>query len=224
MSTQASPILSGQVLFATLSFSNITGNNTGDADIGEAQMFVDIYDMGSGLGLADNQVYFDFRNTGPEASSITQIFFDDGTLLGISELSESTGVSYIEDEVPIRGGLPGGNTVSFSADFNVDPSSPVQPNGINPGESLGILFDLINDKTLQDTLKALDPGITDPQSDQSLRIGFHVQGYDSEGSESFVNNPPPIIVVPAAPEPNALALLGLGIAIMSFTGMRNKRI
>ena len=60
--------------------------------------------------------------------------------------------------------------------------APAQPNGVNPGESLGIVFDLIGGQAFADTIAAL--------ADGGLRIGIHVQGFEDGGSESFVNNGP----------------------------------
>jgi len=45
-------------------------------------------------------------------------------------------------------------------------------------------------------------GLNSPKTVGSLRIGIHVQGFDGEGSESFVNTPVPGAVL--------LGLLGLG--------------
>lgn len=50
-------------------------------------------------------------------------------------------------------------------------------------EKLGIVFDLESGGTFDQVLSELDDG--------TLRIGIHVQGYSSGGSESFVNVPVP---------------------------------
>ena len=63
---------------AKYGFTNITNNNAGDLAIGEAQLFVEVTEFALG------QVLFEFSNTGPAASSITDAYFDDGTLLGIA--------------------------------------------------------------------------------------------------------------------------------------------
>jgi hypothetical protein len=198
----------------TYGFDCITNNLAGDCTIGEAQLSVDVT-----AGPLANQVTFTFNNVGAGASSIADVYFDDGTLLGISALRDaddsivalgglgSPGVDFSLGAAPPD--LPGGNTVvppfNVTAGFLADSDAPAQPNGVNPGEFLQIVFNLQAGKTLADTLSALalagQPG--------GLRIGIHVQGFGSGGSESFINNP--------VPEPGTFALvaagmLGLGIA------------
>src|SRR5690606_38181450 len=58
----------------TLSFFNITGNSAVDAGIGEAQLSVTVRSIDG----SPNQVDFVFTNSGPAASSITDIYFEDG--------------------------------------------------------------------------------------------------------------------------------------------------
>ena len=174
-------------------FDNITNNNVADVAIGEDQLWVEVTDAGSG------QVLFTFGNTGPYASSICDVYFDDGTLLGIASIDNTdTGVSFSQDASP--GDLPGGNEISPSfvctAGLSVDSDSPTQPNGVNPGETLGIIFDLQTGLVFNDVLQALNSG--------DLRIGIHVQGFDSEGSESFINGAP-------VPEPATMLLFGAGL-------------
>src|SRR5687767_1578541 len=70
----------------TLGFENITANSTADADTGETQLSVTVEGQGDDGSLGVNQVRFVFNNSGPDASSITDIYFDDGALLGIAEI------------------------------------------------------------------------------------------------------------------------------------------
>ncbi len=196
----------------TFGFENITNNNATDAAIGEAQLFVDVTQ-----GPGANQVLFTFSNTGPAASSITDVYFDDGTLLGIAEVINGPGVNFSQGASPPN--LPGANNASppfqTTAGFLADSDPPTQPNGVNPGESLGILFTLQGGQTLADTLNAI--------ADGSLRIGIHVQGFASGGSESFVNTPNGNGNGGVIPEPSSLAIAGLGLLGLALKARRKKR-
>ncbi|MEX2206188.1 MAG: hypothetical protein WEF50_08180 [Myxococcota bacterium] len=177
-----------------LGFGCISDNLAGDCAIGEAQLTVDVTDPGGG------QVLFSFSNSGPAASSITDVYFDDGSLLElavvINDLVLPGIVDFSQDASP--GDLPAGNNAdpdfNTTAGFNADSSPPTQPNGVNPGELLGILFTLQPGQDFNDVLAELGDG--------TLRIGIHVQGYTSGGSESLINHP--------LPEPALFGLLSLG--------------
>ena len=190
-------------------FYNITNNKPDDAAIGEAQLFVDVTDINGTMDLDADQVLFTFLNIRTEASSITDVYFDDGTLLEIAYLidSDSGGDSGVDfSQLATPGDLPGGNVIDpgfeTTEGFSADSDPKVQPNGVNPGESLGIVFNLksnetLSDQTLSDVIAQLNDG--------RLRIGIHVQGFASGGSESFVNNPNPV------PLPASILLLGAGL-------------
>jgi len=182
---------------ATYGFDCITHNIAGDCAVGEAQLTVDVTDAGG------NQVLFTFNNAGPAASSIADILFDDGTtpsLLAIADIDNTDpGVSFSVSSAPPV--LPGGNnaTPPFNptSGLTADSDPPVQPLGVNPGESVGILFDLQAGAGFADVLADIGDG--------DLRIGIHVQGFDTGGSESFVN----FVPVPAAVWLFGSGLLGL---------------
>lgn len=192
----------------TLNFFCITNNVAGDCAIGEAQLSVDVLDFGS------NQVLFDINNNGPiDDAIIRQVYFDDGSLLGIAGLIDmddgiggDAGVDFTAGSAS-PGDLPGGNSISpafnVTAGFLADADTP-QPNlwGIGAGETLGIVYTLQAGMTYADVINDLTTG--------ALRIGMHVQAFASGGSESFVNNPVP---VPAAVWLFGSGLLGLvGVA------------
>ena len=156
-------------------FVNITNNNAGNAAVGEAQLSVDITDPGG------SQVLFTFANAGPAASSIADVYFDDGILLAMVGIDNGDpGVDFAQGASPPN--LPGGNGISpaFSATFSADSNPPAQPNGVGPGESLGVLFSLKPGNVFADVLDNMD--------DKSLRIGIHVQGFANGGSEAFITD------------------------------------
>ena len=191
----------------TLNFFCITNNDPGDCAIGEGQLSVDVLDIGG------NQVLFDINNNGPiDDAIIRQVYFDDGSLLGIAGLIDmdegggDAGVDFTAGNAS-PGDLPGGNSITpqfnVTAGFLADADVP-QPNlwGIGAGETLGIVFTLQSGMTYADVINDLTTG--------ALRIGVHVQAFASGGSESFVNNPVP---VPAAVWLFGSGLLGLvGVA------------
>jgi hypothetical protein len=178
----------------TFNFSCITNNDAQDCQVGLLQLSVEV------LAAPAGQVQFIFRNAGPAASSITDIYFDDGTLLGLASITNGSGVDFSQDASP--GNLPGGTSISpaFEATtgFTADSNAPTQPSGVNPGEVVSIFFTLQAGGTLADVISELYSG--------ELRIGVHVQGFLPDGSESFVNT------VPTVPLPAAVWLLlgGLG--------------
>jgi len=156
-----------------------TPANLTDALIGETQMSMEVTDAGFG------RVLFTFRNAGPEASSITDIYVDDGSLLTLAVIHNTTGsVEFSPDPAPPN--LPRAQNVVpvFVADasLSADSDSPTQPMGINPYESLGIEYTISAGADFQTVIDELNTGV--------MRIGIHVQGYDSEGSESFINKTP----------------------------------
>jgi len=172
-------------------FDQITAN--GNTDV-SSQLTVTVTDAGS------DQVLFTFNNNGPIASSIADVYFDDGTLLDLASITNGPGVTFNTPATPAD--LPGGNLATppfvTTDQFSADSDTPIMIKGVNPGEWLGITFDLQNGKTFADTIAAL--------ADGSLRIGLHLQAIDAVeglgGSESFV----------AVPVPGALLLGLLGLA------------
>jgi hypothetical protein len=187
----------------TLGFDCITNNLAGDCTIGEAQLTVDVTDPGGG------QIAFTFLNVGTEDSSITDVYWDDGSLLGIASITNTPG--FVEFSSPASpGNLPGANNADpdfeTTAGFSADSDPPAQPMGVNPGETLVVIFSLQGGQTFADAIDELTDG--------RLRIGIHVQGFESEGSESFVNHP--------VPEPGTAALFGGGLLALA-AGRRTTR-
>src|SRR5262245_45722553 len=126
-------IVAAAVLFAsqragaaTFGFGVIAANNVANGAAGASQLTVEVEDAGGG------QVRFIFRNIGAAAMSICDVYFDDGTLLGIASITNGGGVSFSQDADP--GDLPGGNNANpdfeATAGFTADSDSPVESNGV----------------------------------------------------------------------------------------------
>lgn len=185
-------LLSVNASAVTYGFQCITGNVAGDCAIGEAQLSVDV------TGPTSGQVLFTFSNVGSEASSVAEVYFDDGSLGGPPTLIQGSGVSFtVGNANPSN--LPGGNSVGFTAtqEFSADAGNQAPTDGLNPGETLGILFNIQGGLTLADVLNDLNSG--------AIRIGLHVIAFESGKSASFVNAVP----LPAAAWLFLSALAGL---------------
>ena len=191
----------------TYSFVNITGNSATNAQIGEDQLFVEVSDNGG------SQVLFDFTNSGPEDSTVANIYFEDslGLFASIDSLVESAGVDFAIDPTP--GNLPGGNTIFFVEDYEAFAVPPPAQTGIDPGESLGVLFTLNGGISYDDLIASLDEG--------TARIGMHVISFPDGNSEAFVNNGRDNPVIPA-PGAISLALVGISVARLLRKGSKTK--
>ena len=176
----------------TVGFDCITNNLAGDCTIGEAQLTLDITDEGGG------QVRFTFANSGPLASVISEVYFDDGALLGIASVMNGPGVSFVEDASPPN--LPGANNASppfqVTAGFLAEATPAPSMNGVGPGEWVAIIFDIQGGFDFNDVVAQF--------ADGTVRAGIHVIAFASGGSESFVNDPVP------EPSTGLLLLSGLG--------------
>jgi hypothetical protein len=183
-------------------FGLITDNGNGANLAGQL-----IVDVTAGL---NGTVDFTFTNNVGIASSITDVYFDDGTLLDLAGITSSAGVAFLDPASP--GNLPSGNTASppfvTTADFSADSDSPITANGVNAaGEWLTINFTLQGLQTYQDTINALNSG--------ALRIGLHVQAIGVPGgSDSYVNTVPDGGVT--------MALLGMALTGLGLMARRKK--
>lgn len=158
--------------------------------------------------MLSNEATFTFSNTGPEDSSITQVYFDDGSYLSFDSLDDSAaGVEFSQGASPPE--LPGGNNLlpafmtTDGLSFGSDP--PTQPNGVNPGEWLAINFGVDPFVNLQDQIAS-----------GALRIGIHVQGFGNGGSEAFILGGPVDITNTSIPAPGSVVLAGIGIALIGL--------
>lgn len=191
---------------ATLGFDCTTAPVTSTAcTIGENQLSVEVL---AGSGAQSRRVGFAFRNIGSAASAISEIYFDDGTLLAQSSIFNSPGVNFVAGANP--GDLPGGNSINpafnVTQNFLAEASSPPPANGVGPGEAVTIYYTLQGGQTMQDTLDSLASG--------ALRVGVHVIGFANGASASFVNNPVPL----------AGALLLLGSALLGAGATAWRRV
>lgn len=183
------------ITYATYQVVGVSNNDPGNIAIGEAQLYVDLIDQ------SDSQIEFIFRNSGPEECSITDVYFDDRSgLLSNLLVNNSTGVQFSQWATPSN--LSAGNDLDprfeTTLGLSADSDPPVQINGINQGESLGIVFDLKSGWNVAGVDNSIYTG--------DLRIGLKVQGFADGGSETFVS----------VPAPGALLLGSLGVCIVGW--------
>ena len=198
LSAVAILMMSGTASATPYSFANITG----EAEDLSGQLRVDVTSAGAG------SVMFTFFNNIGIPSSLTDIYFDDGTLLAQGTITSSPGANFSFLATP--NDLPGGNTVGFQTTqpWSLDSDRPVMANGINlSSEWVAVTFSLLPNLTFLDTIAALNDG--------SLRIGLHVQGIGADGGgDSYVN-------VSAVPDGGmTMSLLGLALAGIGLVARR----
>ena len=186
----------------TVGFGCITANDpSGDSCvIAESQLSLDITS-------SSDQVLFTFHNAGPEDSFIADIYFmyEGIDFLSFDSIINESGVSFSEGakpkHLPAYHGLP---SFSLDADHNGTNKS-----GIDPGESLGVLFNL-DGAVFDDVLNAINS--------DDLVIGLHVQGigHRNHFSESLTNHH-----MPPIPVPGAVWLFGSGL--LALAGLIRRR-
>ena len=188
----------------TFTFSDIdnAGDGTDEGAALNGQFTVDVTDAGGGLAQ------FLFSNIGPLDSSIEQINFDNAAIVLASINSIVNGGPGVDFEFG-NPNLPEGNLVSFDEDFGVVADNPAPFNGVNPGETVAVIFNLVGGATFDDVIAALIAG--------DLRIGFHAIALANGGSDSFIND------IPDIPLPAAFPLMLAGIAGLSFASRKKKK-
>jgi hypothetical protein len=192
------------------------------------------------VNVGANQVLFVLRNTESVAnSSISEAYFQDGHLLGLSQIFQPAANSFDPGANPNN--LPAGQSLTpefqvnspgadFSADAQGNPSLGVDFDG----DFVALLFDLLGGSDYDDVIAAINQGFNDPSAvwedngvdhvpngPLGLRIGIHVRSIGSGGqSDSFVNTGNGASVVP---EPHTfLGALIAGIPL-GFIALRRRR-
>ena len=202
-------------------FYCITANDpTGTAaTVGEEAFYVDVISDTDLYG--ENQVLFEFGvlpgipyPDDPDPYYIDGVYFYDGVLLGIAQIIDAdtggdAGVDFESPATPDH--LPGFDPGDYPSlvygfmvdDADADPPAPTW--GIEPGETLGVLVDLIDGATFQDVIDGLNSG--------AIIIGVKAQSFGpGDYSESFIT------VIPA---PGAVLLGGIGVCFVGW--LRRKR-
>ena len=138
----------------------IVENNSGQYSTYASQLSVDVTSFGS-------MVDFTFSNVGPNPCSITGIYIEDGTLLGLASVIAQDPIA----DDPSRDGIvlgqpahpsnmPGWSTLDpkfySSSAFSV--GSNGAPDGVSPGESVVLRYMLHSGKTITDVINAIHVG------------------------------------------------------------------
>lgn len=173
---------------------NFIGVNANEVDV-SAQLSMQVTQVGNnvdfkianaagGVDVFVGHVYFDFLNSNL-FSSLTQTG-QLGTVQFTGNASSSTN-------------FPEGNSIGFTTDADADRFRGAA-NGINIGEYLVLSAVLSSTVDIAGLLNSGD-----------LRVGLHMQGYASGGSDSYVSSPS------AVPVPTSAWLLmsGLGLFVIA---------
>ncbi len=216
------------VISKTYGFSRITNNAAEDVF---SQLTVVVSGDDSPT-IGPHSATFTFYNAATVDSSITDIYFQDGTLLGVASISSSAGALFSQGASP--GNLPAGNSLTpkfvTTSGLSFDSVQPVSSNGVDAAtEWVSITFSLINSKTIVDTIAAMDrvntvgaasiwdnKGAYLQSGVSALRIGIHVQSIGAgSDSDSFVSTD-----LPHAPEPTSFVTFSAMVALTLLSRRR----
>ena len=201
----AALLLASSARATTINFVQcVTLNIASDCAIGFDQISLDV------TAETPDKVRFTFANSGIEMITLARIYFDDGSLMTIDSIDNSdTGVLFTQ-AFPGPNDLPGGENALpdpfvTTLGFLSGATAPPPTMGVEPGESVGIIFTLNTGQNFDDVIVELQNGV--------LRAGVHLINFTSGGSESLVT----------VPEPRTGVLLALGLGGLAALGRKRRR-
>lgn len=183
----AAPAYGGSVRFGDWQTVTAGESSGGYVPTIDTQLQITVSDQTANGDLLVGEVRFTFENLGPMASSITDVFFQDGEIIGAADPLAADGVNFVErDGDPAS--LPGGELINFDATRQF--SRAFEPtDGIDPGEQLTLYLKLLGGQTYEDVLSALQRGgASYPNSmpNGGLRVGIHIETPGALDGASFV--------------------------------------
>lgn len=169
------PSLASAVSLGT--FGCITNNNAGDCSIGTSQLSGEVVANGADALLT-------IQMTGTDSAVVEQLFIESTTASGLSFVV-STGLGQVAFGAGAAGGnLPGGNQpgVNFTSAWNSSAD--------NPKPNWGIGWHSQDEFSPQAGQFRIEHSGSFEDFVAGLRVGVHVIGYTSGGSESFTSEVP----------------------------------